>query len=56
MLGTKRIGHGFKLAEHPHLQQIAKEKQICIECCPVSNLVLSYTLDLRCHPTRYLLN
>lgn len=52
MLGTKRIGHGFHLAYHPELQKIVKEQQICIECCPVSNFVLGYVLDLRCHPAR----
>jgi len=56
LLGTKRIGHGFNLALHPHLQTLVKEKQICIECCPVSNLVLGYVLDLRCHPVRAFLH
>lgn len=56
LLGTKRIGHGFNLALHPHLQELVKQKQICIECCPVSNLILGYTLDLRCHPVRAMLH
>ena len=56
LMGTKRIGHGFNLALHPHLQELVKQKQICIECCPVSNLILGYTLDLRCHPVRAFLH
>lgn len=52
LLDTKRIGHGFHLAFHPDLMKIVKEKKICIECCPVSNFVLGYVLDLRCHPAR----
>ena len=56
LLGTKRIGHGFHLAFHPDLMKLVKEKDICIECCPVSNFVLGYTLDLRCHPTRSFLH
>ena len=56
LLGTKRIGHGFNLALHPHLQELVKQKKICIECCPVSNLILGYTLDLRCHPVRAFLH
>ena len=56
ILGTKRIGHGFYLAQHPHLIELVKQKQICIECCPVSNYVLGYQLDLRCHPVRSFLH
>lgn len=56
LLGTKRIGHGFALAKHPHLQELVKKNNICIECCPVSNMVLGYTLDLRTHPVRAMLH
>jgi len=56
LMGTKRIGHGFGLAKHPHLQELVKKRGICIECCPVSNLVLGYTLDLRTHPVRSFLH
>jgi adenosine deaminase CECR1 len=55
LLGTKRLGHGFQLFLHPHLQDVVKEKDICIEACPVSNLLLGYTTDLRNHPVRYML-
>jgi adenosine deaminase CECR1 len=56
LLDTKRIGHGFHLAYYPELMQIVKQKGICIECCPVSNFVLGYVLDLRCHPARSFLH
>ena len=56
LLGTKRIGHGFHLAFHPELMKIVKQKEICIECCPVSNFCLGYILDLRCHPARTFLH
>ena len=56
LLDTKRIGHGFKLIHHPELIKIVKEKQICIECCPISNLILGYVTDMRCHPVRSLLH
>lgn len=52
LLGTRRIGHGFHLAYHPKLMEMVKSKGICIECCPVSNFVLGYILDLRNHPAR----
>jgi len=56
MLGTKRIGHGFQLQLFPYLQDLVKEKDICIECCPLSNMVLGYTRDLRTHPVSYMLS
>lgn len=52
MFGTKRIGHGFQLEIFPYLQQIVKERDICIEVCPLSNMVLGYCKDLRTHPMR----
>ena len=55
LLGTKRLGHGFQLFLHPHLQSVVKQKDICIEACPISNLLLGYTQDLRNHPVRYML-
>lgn len=36
----------------PNLVPLVKERNICIECCPVSNFVLGYVNDLRCHPVR----
>lgn len=55
LIGSKRIGHGFALAKYKKLIDLVKEKAICVECCPVSNRVLGYTPDLRCHPVRGLL-
>jgi len=55
LLGTKRIGHGYNLIQHPELIETVREKQICIECCPVSNKVLGQVLDVRCHPVRTLM-
>ena len=54
-LNAKRIGHGFQLSQFPNLIQEVKKKDICIEICPLSNMVLGYTLDLRMHPCRFLL-
>jgi adenosine deaminase CECR1 len=56
ILGCKRIGHGFALTRHPHLLELVKEKKICLECCPCSNLALGYVTDPRCHPARSLIN
>lgn len=56
LLGAVRIGHGFNLAKHPKLIEMVKENNICLECCPVSNKVLGYAHDYRCHPMRGLIN
>ena len=32
------------------------KRDICVEACPLSNMVLGYTLDLRNHPVRYLMH
>lgn len=55
LLGSKRIGHGFALARCKNLINLVKEKNVCLECCPVSNRVLGYCSDLRTHPARGLL-
>lgn len=56
LLGSKRIGHGFNLAHRPALMKAVKDMDICIECCPISNFVLGYVLDLRTHPCRMFLH
>lgn len=56
LLGSKRIGHGFNLLMRPKLIELVKEKNICIECCPVSNKALFCVNDLRTHPVRGLLS
>ena len=55
LLNTKRIGHGFQLFLFPALVESVMERNICVEVCPLSNMVLGYTLDLRSHPIRDLL-
>lgn len=52
LLNTKRIGHGFQLFLFPNLVQECIKKDVCIEVCPLSNMVLGYTYDLRVHPIR----
>ena len=55
LLGSKRIGHGFAIIKSPNLIKLVKEKDICLECCPVSNRALGYVTDFRTHPARALL-
>ena len=56
LLNSKRLGHGFQLALFPNLLQEIIQRDICVEACPLSNMVLGYTLDLRNHPVRYMLH
>ena len=55
MLGSKRIGHGFQIWLHPKVMQQVIERDICIEACPISNLLLGYVIDMRNHPVRWML-
>jgi adenosine deaminase CECR1 len=50
LLGTRRIGHGLALVRHPLLMEMARERGIAVEVCPISNQILGYVSDLRAHP------
>lgn len=39
-LGSKRIAHGFSVPRNPNVKAWAKQKQVCVECCPISNEIL----------------
>ncbi|KAI0647566.1 Metallo-dependent hydrolase [Trametes meyenii] len=56
LLGTKRIGHGFSLIKHPKLLEICREKEICVEVCPISNEILRLTGSMPMHPLPAVLN
>jgi adenosine deaminase CECR1 len=56
LLGAPRIGHGLALVRHPLLMEIARERDIAVEVCPISNQVLGYVSDLRAHPAVTYLN
>ena len=52
LLNSKRVGHGFQLFLFPNLVEEFIKKDVCVEVCPLSNMVLGYTLDLRQHPIK----
>ena len=56
LLNSKRIGHGFQLSLFPNLLKEIIARDICVEACPLSNMVLGYTKDLRTHPVRFMLH
>ncbi|KAI9722196.1 MAG: hypothetical protein M1828_004879 [Chrysothrix sp. TS-e1954] len=50
LLGTRRIGHGFSIYKHPLLMNMAKDRRVLVECCPISNEVLRLTSSIASHP------
>ncbi|KAL7919055.1 hypothetical protein ACQKWADRAFT_213843 [Trichoderma austrokoningii] len=55
LLGSKRIGHGFALVNHPYVMQQMKAKGICLELCPISNEILGLTPRVNGHTMYQLL-
>jgi hypothetical protein len=49
LFNTQRIGHGFNIAMRPSLVQELKNRDVCLEVCPISNQMLQYTPDIRGH-------
>ena len=39
LLNATRIGHGYSITKHPEVLKMAKERDIPIEVCPISNQV-----------------
>ncbi|KAI0139101.1 Metallo-dependent hydrolase [Hypoxylon sp. NC0597] len=39
-LGAKRIGHGYALPQKPGIMKQMKVNKVCVEACPISNMVL----------------
>ncbi|WP_159739675.1 amidohydrolase family protein [Vibrio atypicus] len=50
--GADRIGHGTAIIKSPQLMDLVKEKDICIEVCPVSNRLTNAVAENESHPVR----
>lgn len=55
LLNSKRIGHGFSIANHPLLMSMCRSRGVAIEVCPISNEVLGLCPGVRSHPMTPLL-
>ena len=49
-LNVERIGHGVRAIEDPKLVKELAARQITLECCPGSNVVLGLYPDMASHP------
>jgi adenosine deaminase CECR1 len=50
MLDSRRIGHGFSMYKHPQLMADARDRNVLLEVCPISNEVLRLATDVLHHP------
>ncbi|KAL2016930.1 hypothetical protein VTK56DRAFT_2847 [Thermocarpiscus australiensis] len=55
LLGSKRIGHGFALPRHPYVMELMKQRNVCVEVCPISNEILGLTPRISGHSVYNLL-
>ena len=55
LLNAKRIGHGYALLKHPLLLKQYRDREICLELCPISNELLHLCGNARQHPYPQLL-
>lgn len=49
-LGVERVGHGVRATEDPELVRELADKEIVLEVCPGSNVVLGLYPDFAAHP------
>ena len=55
-LKVERIGHGTRAIEDESLVRNLAEKQIPLECCPLSNVCTGVVKSIEAHPVKKLFN
>lgn len=50
VLGTRRVGHGSRVADETELLAWAAGEAVCFEVCPTSNVLTGAAPSLRAHP------
>lgn len=56
LLDSKRLGHAYSLPKHPELMKLCRERNVCVESCPISNEILRYVGNMASHPLPILVN
>ncbi|KAI1326541.1 hypothetical protein F5Y16DRAFT_226305 [Xylariaceae sp. FL0255] len=55
-LNSRRIGHGYALPEKPEVLEAMKAAEVCVETCPISNMILGLAEDMKHHSMYELLD
>ncbi|KAI1742962.1 hypothetical protein F4680DRAFT_457033 [Xylaria scruposa] len=55
-LGSKRIGHGYALPQKQEILQEMRSNNVCVETCPISNMVLGLAKRMEEHSVYRLLD
>ncbi|KAI8631210.1 hypothetical protein F5Y19DRAFT_473608 [Xylariaceae sp. FL1651] len=55
-LDSRRIGHGYALPEKPYVLDEMRRKDVCVETCPISNMVLGLAARMDQHSMYKLLD
>ncbi|KAI1480505.1 hypothetical protein K445DRAFT_320163 [Daldinia sp. EC12] len=48
-LNARRIGHGYALPQKPAIMEQMKTNQVCVEACPISNMILGLVEHMHEH-------
>jgi adenosine deaminase len=54
--GSRRIGHGVHAVEDEELVEFLRKEQVCLECCPTSNVQTKAVACIEEHPLKYFLD